>query len=60
MVPGCPQAFVRPILAALRLADLFDKGLPPVTGGVLDQANWFVEFYTALQNEDSRARYDAD
>lgn len=26
-----------------RYAELFEKGLPPVAGGVLDQANIFVE-----------------
>lgn len=40
----CPKKFVTSdVWEAIELAELFAKGLPPVAGGVLDQANSFVE-----------------
>lgn len=26
----------------LQLAEMYEKGLPPIAGGVLDQSQWFV------------------
>jgi hypothetical protein len=43
-ITGCPRRIVpAEAWAVLELADLWDKGLPPAAGGVLDQAAAFVE-----------------
>jgi hypothetical protein len=31
----------------MELAELYRKGLPPVTGGALDQSQWFIAFCRA-------------
>jgi len=52
-VNGCPNQFCRPISQSLQLIDLFEKGLPPVGGGTLDQSVWFLEAATVLRNEEA-------
>jgi hypothetical protein len=47
---GCPQKEVGPVISTLTMIDMSEKGHLPVTGGVLDQSQWFIEaykFYTA-------------
>jgi hypothetical protein len=40
---GCPDKLITPdIWEAIELADLWEKGIAPVLGGSLDQANSFV------------------
>jgi len=40
----CPLEILTPdVLQTIELAELYEKGLPPVAGGVLDQANIFIE-----------------
>jgi hypothetical protein len=42
-ITGCPLELITPdIWELLELAELYKKGLPPVDGGVLDQAADFV------------------
>jgi len=38
------------------LIELFKKGLPPVAGGSLDQAAWFIEAAATLEREDNLAK----
>jgi len=43
-VTQCPLEVITPdIWRAIRLAGFWEKGIPPVAGGVLDQANVFIE-----------------
>lgn len=49
---GCPNAYCRDLSTAIRLADLFEKGLPPVSGGSLEQSVTFVEFVQRLAYEE--------
>jgi hypothetical protein len=39
-----------------RLADLYEKGLPPVSGGSLDQSAYFVEACAFWWAETSRLK----
>lgn len=40
----CPlEMITRDVWELIALAELFEKGLPPVAGGVLDQAKIFVD-----------------
>lgn len=52
-IDGCPNAFCKGTVNAIDLFDLFEKGLPPVSGGVLDQS---VSFIAAAQFFDSEER----
>ena len=52
-IAGCPNAYVRRLLPALRLADMYEKGLPPIAGGTLDQAASFIDFVRQLDYEDA-------
>lgn len=55
-ITSCPRAKVRPEVVDLcRLVDLAEVALP-VAGGVLDQADAFVEGMRALRACESRAR----
>lgn len=43
-ITQCPLEFIeREVWDVIRYAELFEKGLPPVAGGVLDQAYCFIE-----------------
>ena len=48
---GCPQREIDP--ECITLFELFEKGVMPVAGGVLDQAGWFVKAQRLYQ-------YDVD
>jgi hypothetical protein len=39
---GCPNRYCRTVVPAIELIDLFEKGLPPVSGGVLNQSASFL------------------
>lgn len=44
LLTQCPWTYAGPgVPALIDLADLFEKGHPPVAGGVLDQAQKFVD-----------------
>lgn len=41
---GCPQKMLGPkLIEFTRLATLYEKGLPPIAGGSLEQAAWFID-----------------
>lgn len=43
-ITGCPLELVtRDVWQVIEFAELFEKGLPPVAGGVLDQTKSFLE-----------------
>ena len=51
-IPACPLDYVtEDVWDVIRLAELFEKGLPPVAGGVLDQAVVFVEAANFIRHE---------
>lgn len=55
---GCPNRFCSKIVPSLDLFDLFEKGLPPVEGGVLDQSVSFVEAARFFESEECKVRND--
>jgi hypothetical protein len=57
---GCPNEYVRELSPAIRMADLFAKGLPPIAGGTLDQSVSFLEFARLLEYEDRLVKADAE
>ena len=56
-INGCPNNYCRSIAPVATLIDLFEKGLPPVAGGSLDQAAWFLEASRTLQSDEISVRY---
>jgi hypothetical protein len=58
-IEGCPQQYCKEIVPAIGLIDLFEKGLPPITGGALDQSVWFLEAARILGNEETQAKNEA-
>lgn len=55
---GCPNSYARELFPAIRLADLFEKGLPPIAGGTLDQSVSFLEFARELEYQDGVVKAD--
>jgi hypothetical protein len=55
-VIGCPNQFCREVTGTIELIELFKKGLPPVAGGSLDQAAWFIEAAAMMEREDNLAK----
>ncbi len=53
---GCPQRECSSIVDAVELIDLFRKGLPPVSGGTLDQSVWFLDAARILENEEAKLK----
>jgi hypothetical protein len=41
-IVGCPSQYCRSVNDAVRLFELFGKGILPVSGGALDQSAWFL------------------
>jgi len=51
-ITTCPlELITSDVWEMIMLAGLFEKGLPPVAGGVLDQAKIFVETATFIFRE---------
>jgi len=42
MIQGCPNEYCRSMADAVRLFELFAKGILPIAGGALDQSAWFL------------------
>lgn len=43
-ITSCPlELITNDIYEVIKLAELYEKGLPPVAGGALDQAKIFIE-----------------
>jgi hypothetical protein len=38
------------------MIELFNKGLPPIAGGSLDQSVWFIQAASTLNREDDLAK----
>lgn len=57
-IRGCPNRFCSSVVPAVELIDMFGKGLPPVSGGTLDQSVSFLEAARFLTNEEQRIRND--
>lgn len=55
---GCPNEYARPVAQAVKLFDLFAKGLTPVLGGVLDQSASFVDAFRQWEFESACMRSD--
>lgn len=52
IITQCPLEFIdKKVWEIIRYAELFEKGLAPVAGGVLDQANCFIEACEFIFNE---------
>ena len=45
VIEGCNQTIASPMVETVRMCELVDKGHLPISGGLLDQAQWFVEAY---------------
>jgi len=45
---------------AVRLFELFDKGILPVAGGALDQSAWFVSAERQWRIDDATMKAEAD
>ena len=57
-IKGCPQQQCSGIGQVCQLIDLFNKGLPPVAGGALDQTQWFVNAVQYLATEEAKVKAD--
>jgi hypothetical protein len=52
-IDRCPLEVITPdIWEAIEMAGFYKKALPPVAGGVLDQANIFIAACTMIWNEE--------
>jgi hypothetical protein len=58
-ISGCPKKYCREVVPAISLIDLFQKGLPPIAGGTLDQSVWFIEAAKILGYEEAQAKSEA-
>ena len=53
---GCPNDYCRAIAGTVEMIELFNKGLPPIAGGSLDQSVWFIQDASTLNREDDLAK----
>lgn len=57
-IPDCPNRFCKELIPAVNMIELFEKGLPPIAGGVLDQSAWFIECVRTFQSEEASVKAD--
>lgn len=53
---SCPQRATGDAHAVIEAASLYEKGLPLVTGGQLDQPSWFLHACRFLWGEQARLK----
>ena len=53
---GCPEQYCREMVPVIDLIDLYNKGLPPVAGGSLDQAAWFISAQKQMRYEEASVK----
>jgi len=54
----CPREFVGELAAEINIAAMCKDGIWPVSGGLLDQSNWFVELHQMLNAEQNRNEFE--
>jgi hypothetical protein len=57
---GCPNVQCGDVSYVARLADLFEKGMPPIAGGALDQSAWFLDAVSFLRSDEAQLRAKSD
>lgn len=56
-VTSCPKLLVdSELVETIELAGMYEKGLPPVEGGVLDQSHWFAAACRFIWSEQARLK----
>lgn len=58
-ITGCPSEYCRSISSAVRLFELFEKGILPVAGGALDQSAWFLAAERQFRIDDATMKAEA-
>lgn len=54
----CPNKYCSDMYDPITLFELFAKGLPPITGGVLDQSAWFINAEQYFRQQEQLAKAD--
>ena len=58
-ITGCPQEWIEDrIWQLIELSELYEKGLAPVAGGVLDQTAYFVRFAKRVMDESAQYKLE--
>jgi len=56
LITDCPKKSIDiEVYKANRLSLLMQKGLPPISGGSLEQSAWFMNFFAFWDSEHNRA-----
>lgn len=56
----CGRKYAAEMGELVHYADLYEKGLPPVAGGALDQSAWFTDAAQCFWHEKARAKNEAE
>ena len=59
-IPECPSTYCQQIVPSIELFELWHQGIPPITGGSLDQSVWFVEAARVFKTEENLAKVAAN
>lgn len=57
---GCPNRFCAPVIDLVELCELYERGLPPIQGGSLDQSAWFLDAASRLKHETNLLRIESN
>lgn len=55
-IDGCPNVYCSTIAPVINIIELFEKGLPPIVGGVLDQSASFLTAAKFYDHEEQLAK----
>lgn len=56
-IDRCPLLVIAPdVWEVLKYAGLYEKGLPPVAGGALDQSDWFLSAAEYIFEQEQRLK----
>jgi hypothetical protein len=59
-VNECPQPHIAPVIGALKMIAMAEKGHLPVGGGVLDQSQWFMEAYRCFTDDVAQIKAESN
>lgn len=55
-ITECPNKYCRDLSQVVILAEMMDKGVMPVAGGLLDQSSWLLQAARILDRDEARIK----
>lgn len=57
-IQGCPTEFAASVFNTVRVIEFFQKGMPPIQGGVLDQSASFLRAVSFFDRDEQELKHE--